>query len=52
MSYDPRCYELAEVFIEPDQLLAGPEAAKQATDELAQAIQTAIEDYLEGITHQ
>lgn len=41
MSYDPKCYELAEYFLDDDPLPASANA-----NELAQLIQDAIEDYL------
>ncbi len=45
MTYDPRCYDLACVFLEDDTLPSSitTEAKK---DELAQLIQTTIEDYI------
>jgi hypothetical protein len=49
MGYDSRCYDLAEVFVEPDKLNAGADAAERVKDELAQVIQSAIEDYLEDV---
>ncbi len=42
MSFDSRCYDLAEVFL-PDN------ATEQVKNELAQAIQDAIEDFLGGL---
>jgi len=44
-SYDSRCYDLAEVFIESDQIAANH---KERCDELAQLIQRTIEDWLEA----
>jgi hypothetical protein len=41
MSYDPKCYELAEHFL-PSQ------ASQRLKSELAQAIQDAVEDYSVG----
>ena len=41
MSYDPKCHELAEYFLDDD-----PKPAYANAGELAQIIQDAIEDYL------
>ena len=43
MSYDPKCYELAEYFAEDEV----PPLKPHELDQLAQDIQTAIEDYLQ-----
>jgi hypothetical protein len=40
-SFDPKCYELAEHFMPP-------EAPKRVINELAQAIQDAVEDHITG----
>lgn len=42
MSYDPKCYELAEYFLDDDD----PMPATSNANELAQLIQATIEDYL------
>lgn len=42
MSYDTKCYELAEHFTEDVPL----SARKETTEQLAQVIQDAIEDFL------
>lgn len=42
MSFDPKCYELAELFLPDD----APEEQKQ---ELAQEIQDTIEEYVGGL---
>lgn len=45
MSYDPRCYDLAVLFLSDN-----PEKDTEANrDELAQHIQTEIEDWIEYI---
>lgn len=41
MSYDPKCHELAEYFLDDD-----PKPATANANELAQLIQDTIEDYL------
>jgi hypothetical protein len=41
MSFDPKCHELAEYFLDDD-----PKPATANADELAQLIQGTIEDYL------
>jgi hypothetical protein len=42
VSYDPRCFELAKVFLSVD-----PEIATEANaDELAQVLQSAIEGFI------
>lgn len=41
MSFDPRCFDLAEVFLPT-------EASDRLKNELAQAIQDAVEDWLES----
>jgi hypothetical protein len=43
--YDPRCLELARLFIEDEPLLQGPQSAERA-DRLAQAIQDCIEEWI------
>ena len=45
MSYDMKCYELAAAFLADEDLDLQSEANRS---ELAQIIQDAIEDYLEG----
>ncbi len=40
MSYDPKCYELAEYFLSST-------ASERLKDALAQAVQTRVEDWLE-----
>jgi Mn-dependent DtxR family transcriptional regulator len=42
MSYDPKCYDLAESFLQDH-----PGYPKEAADDLAQAIQDAIEEWFE-----
>jgi hypothetical protein len=43
MAYDPKCYELAEHF-----LADSPFRVEKETDELARAIQDAVEDWFCG----
>lgn len=45
MSYDQKCYDLAEVFLSDIQNPVNKEDA----DKLAQEIQTTIEDYLDAV---
>lgn len=45
MTYDPKCYNLARVFIEDLKTTSADEAVKLA-DDLAKAIQSAIEDWM------
>lgn len=42
MAYDPKCYELAEYFMPSDPKL------ERLRSEMAQAIQDAVEDFLQG----
>lgn len=46
MSYDPKCYDLAEAFLEDYAKDLSAEEISKARDELAQCIQTTIEGYL------
>jgi hypothetical protein len=45
MSYDPKCYDLAELFLDDEP--SSPDRSRR-TGELAQLIQTTIEDWLES----
>lgn len=45
-SYDPRCYDLAELFLDGEPELNTPERIS----ELAQEIQDCIEGYIRGAT--
>lgn len=42
MSFDPRCYELAELFLSDEPAIN----TSEKRDELAQIIQDAIEDFI------
>lgn len=42
MSFDPRCYDLAELFLSGEPAINTPEKR----DELAQILQDAIEDFI------
>ena len=43
MSFDPKCHELAKLFLDDQGT-----TTEEATNELAQAIQDVIEDFLRG----
>jgi hypothetical protein len=46
MTYDTKCYELAEYFIK-DAVEPGEEVLKKDIEDLAKAIQMAIEEWLQ-----
>jgi hypothetical protein len=44
-TYDPRCYDLAEHFLQDEPCSEDPELYDQQRDSLARHIQQAIEDW-------
>lgn len=46
MSYDTRCFELAEAFLDPEECTFCSMVREVAVDKLAQGIQDYVEDFL------